>query len=677
MGFANPWLLLGLLGAAVPVLIHLFGRRRPRVVPFPSVRLVQATQQRQRRLAKLRNLIILLLRVLAVTLVAFALAGPRVRSRPLAAAFGGPPEGLAVVRDDSYSMTASTDDQAPSGRAERALAALRRAPGGQGLRIVATSDPRGLAPPSAGGSSQTARPLAPAIEAAVEAVGAAGRPQVVVLTDMQAAAWRGAEALRALGPPGEWLTVVNCNGDAPENWAITDLSPAAWPVVVGMTTRLRVRVDRFGGAAPKRVAVSLRLGGNQLGAKTLTVAPGGSGYVDFAHTFRGTGRYGVTASLAYESAQAPSGPTADDRRFVVLNAGPPLRVLCVGAAERLRFVVTALRPPGAVSPVAPQVVSPADLAPARLGQANGVVLGDVPRLTDEALATIRRGPAGVLAFLGEFIDPAFYNAKLLPKLLPDARVTVGEPVAAEGVPYALTEVRTDRGPLAPFAEPRAGDLSRLRFRRCRQLEVTGSADILTRFDSGMPAIIAGRGDPVVILVNTTPDDRWTDAPHDAVFVPLVHRLVYSLAEGRRQKPLQATVGEPVRLPADVAAVGPPSGGAPISRAALEAYGVRAAGVYDRVTAGANGGGPLFAANVDTTESDLRRLTPKDLADVLGGGVRVIEAADTHALATLVGAPVANLSPVCLLLAAACLGAELWLSVRLRSQSPGQPDHGSV
>ena len=36
MSFLNPWLLLGLLGIAVPTIIHLVGKRRAMVVQFPA-----------------------------------------------------------------------------------------------------------------------------------------------------------------------------------------------------------------------------------------------------------------------------------------------------------------------------------------------------------------------------------------------------------------------------------------------------------------------------------------------------------------------------------------------------------------------------------------------------------------------------------------------------------------
>ena len=38
IGFTAPWVLLGLLAAGIPVLLHLFARREPPTVMFPATR---------------------------------------------------------------------------------------------------------------------------------------------------------------------------------------------------------------------------------------------------------------------------------------------------------------------------------------------------------------------------------------------------------------------------------------------------------------------------------------------------------------------------------------------------------------------------------------------------------------------------------------------------------------
>jgi hypothetical protein len=97
---------LALAGAAaVPLLIHLLRRRIGTRVEFPAARYLARAEQEHSRSLKLRNLLLMLLRVAIVLLVALAAA------RPVAlwAGAGHGPTALAVVLDNSLSSSAIVD----------------------------------------------------------------------------------------------------------------------------------------------------------------------------------------------------------------------------------------------------------------------------------------------------------------------------------------------------------------------------------------------------------------------------------------------------------------------------------------------------------------------------------------------------------------------------------------
>lgn len=103
MGFLHPWVLVGLVAAGVPILLHLIQRREPPVVVFPAVRyLVDTTREHQRRL-KLRNWLLLLIRTLLIIALVFAAAGP---TAPIRGAAGHSPAALVLVLDNSLSSGA-------------------------------------------------------------------------------------------------------------------------------------------------------------------------------------------------------------------------------------------------------------------------------------------------------------------------------------------------------------------------------------------------------------------------------------------------------------------------------------------------------------------------------------------------------------------------------------------
>ncbi len=68
--------LAGLAVAAGPVIIHLFNRRRFRVLPWAAMDFLRAALERHRRVLQVRDLILLALRVLAVVGIGLALARP-------------------------------------------------------------------------------------------------------------------------------------------------------------------------------------------------------------------------------------------------------------------------------------------------------------------------------------------------------------------------------------------------------------------------------------------------------------------------------------------------------------------------------------------------------------------------------------------------------------------------
>ena len=76
--FLAPWFLLASAAAAIPVAIHLLHRRRPRPVPFSTLRFIREAVARTRRSRHLTHVLALLMRVLILLLLAAAFSRPKV-----------------------------------------------------------------------------------------------------------------------------------------------------------------------------------------------------------------------------------------------------------------------------------------------------------------------------------------------------------------------------------------------------------------------------------------------------------------------------------------------------------------------------------------------------------------------------------------------------------------------
>ena len=99
MGFLNPLFLLAGLAVAVPLLLHLVHRHESRRLAFPALRYLQRTERQHARQIRLRQLLLLLLRVAAILLI--VAAGSRLFLRGRGSVHD--PTAVVIVLDNSMS----------------------------------------------------------------------------------------------------------------------------------------------------------------------------------------------------------------------------------------------------------------------------------------------------------------------------------------------------------------------------------------------------------------------------------------------------------------------------------------------------------------------------------------------------------------------------------------------
>ncbi|HMR39952.1 MAG TPA: BatA and WFA domain-containing protein [Ignavibacteria bacterium] len=107
MTFLNPGLLLGLFAIAIPILIHLLNLRKIRKVDFSTLMFLKEIQKSKMRRIKLKQLLLLLLRILAIVFLVLSFSDPVYDG-----VSGNRDNGnvtAVIVIDDSYSMTARDD----------------------------------------------------------------------------------------------------------------------------------------------------------------------------------------------------------------------------------------------------------------------------------------------------------------------------------------------------------------------------------------------------------------------------------------------------------------------------------------------------------------------------------------------------------------------------------------
>ena len=535
LSFLFPAFLIGGLAVAVPIVLHLLRREQLPQVPFSDIRFLQAARVEQTRRRRLRELLLLALRVAALLLLAFAFA------RPFLSTAAAPDRPATVVLVDT-SFSLSAPDQRERARAQ-ALEAIAAAPDDHLVGVVAFDDSARVVADLAGSRTDAraaVEVLLPGVHgtryrvglAAASALIGARDGRIVVVTDLQASGWDlGAGAIspeidveiRAVAPPAGNLAVV---GIEPE--------PAATAAVLFQV-----------GASAGETRVSLAVDGDPVSETRVTPGPG-----------RTTVRFPVVlpaAGVATVSVVDPVGYAADNLRYRLLDPLAPVPVLVLTSDPRARdagfYLERALVPAEDAGPFAVDTVAAAAITarPERLDRARAVILigaRGLDRRGRDRLTAFVRGGGGLLLVAGPTLDPGLVTD--LFRVTGGPRLGLGTMVTHDApVTLAPTDLRH---PIIRGFGSLVGNLGRARFNRTLAIrdaaaDADPAATVIVRFDDGSPALVehvvgAGR----VLVFASDLGNVWNDFPRRPTFVPFLHETVSYLTTHRAQ-PRELLIGD--------------------------------------------------------------------------------------------------------------------------------------
>jgi hypothetical protein len=550
--FLHPWLLVGLVGASLPIIIHLIGRRRAPTIHFAAFDFLLAVNKRLARREKLRQLLLLVLRTLAVIAIVLAVARP-VPSRSSAAPLAN--RRIAVVLDASASMRYVLGGRTLLERAKTQASELlsHLQPGDSATLVIA--DTRVHSPFQAP-TLDTA-----AVRAAVESVNEAkGIADLGAAIDV---------ALGQLGPTPAGASLVIVSDLAQNSFAhlkpfavdpapeiqLLDAAereePVALPnlavdgVVVEAsgdapaTRRVRITVRNFAGEAVAERAVSVLIDDRVTQRAFAQVPALGTAEKMLTQSFDGSGVFHGRAELGADGAD---GYADDDVASFVAVVVPGIDVLVVNGDPRttpyedeLFFVEKALE-------VLPKGDAPLRL---RLATVDELAAGafDLTSFKVVLLANVGELPPGVVTALRELVvagggllfapgdNLRFERANevfgdLLARPLRDVH-RAADPDAGTA-PLGIGEMDWDHPVLAGLGNAAEESLRASRTATLVNLDLgTGSnARTVLRFDNGAPALMerplaAGR----VMVLCTSVDVDWSDLALRSAWPALLQRTM--------------------------------------------------------------------------------------------------------------------------------------------------------
>lgn len=669
MSFLTPLFLAGLTALAVPVLIHLINRERREVVPFPSLMFLQRIPYRSVRRQKLRHVLLLVMRCLALAILVAAFARPFVRRPAAARAAGTGARELVVLVDQSYSMGAGDHWTRAQEAARRAVSTI--GPVDRATIIAFDNEAAALTPPTSDRATLTAAigalhpgaegtRYAPALKLAAQILGGSNLPrrEVVLVTDFQRLGWTAQDDISL--PIGTTLTTVDV---AAADSALADAAVAN--VTVQRTEGNRDRATVAArltntGNAPLDGDATLELNGRVAESKHATIPAHGATQVRFASTAIPSGTSTGVVKLVASSA-AGNRLAADDRHYFTVAADAGVSVLLVEpstARPNEGLYLTRALDIGEQPSFRVDVRKAGGVTPADLRERSLVIFDETaPPAGDfgNRLREFVSDGGGVLIAAGEALPEGAWNGAW-GNMLPAA---IGSVVDRSGdAGGTLTWIDYDHPVFDVFNAPHSGDFATARFLRYRRLTMRGDSaargklaapdsvagsHVLARFDDGGVALAEERvGRGKVMVWASTLDNYWNDLALQPVYLPFVHQLAKYAGRYSGARPW-FTAGEvldlsrhaelaPASKPGPIVVESPSGTKTRLASAAEGLVPLHEQGFYEvRPEGAARGMGQRLAVNLDPAEANLARIDVQELKSAVLASASV--AAGKGALST--------------------------------------------
>lgn len=594
MSFLSIAFLTALPLAAAPILLHLFDRRRNVVIEWGAMQFLIEAASRRTNARKLKQWLLLLLRVLAIAMLVLALARPLLSGSWFSTLDRG--ETILVV-DNSMSMSRTTDDATLHEKAiEKSLEQVADVPTGDFVRVLTTSpypswvtsgslraDPssqtmveeslRAIRPTQ--GSSDMLAALFTALQADVQPTQQQRR--IVLLTDGQAEDWRlknesGWQRLREAFADSEiptTLEIVQLD-DVPDrrNVAVNRIWSNRTVVGSDQTFTLAAEIQNYGSMKTDATTAIWTSGDEELyESQVPELEAGATREIVLKHSIAETGVYAISCRVA-----AHDPLSADDTATTIVEVVDRVPVgLVEGAAEMAElqrdafFVQTGLgwidgQPLAQKAVFAPELIASEQLGRTELDDPHAIVIPNLTQLDAEAAARLEDfvfDGGGLWIALGPRTDIDAFNEVLFADGNGLAPLALDRIVSEESDPSDADQRTTSIDPFVDEHPALAGlqnteqldvgdvQVSR-RFRFVPSPEAN-EVSVLLRTTSGEPLATEkyfGRGRVIVLAIPLQLE--WSDLVRSQSFVVMLQDWLAYLAQPKATRHNLAP-GEPIAI----------------------------------------------------------------------------------------------------------------------------------
>ena len=546
--FTTPWILWGALAASLPLLIHLFGRRRTQQVAFSSLRFLRKLERDQIRRLKLRQILLLILRTLLILLLMLAFSGPRYAPSES----GGVAHETAVLLFDN-TVSTSAQQNGRSGLEKMKNYARELVQSQDYVQTVVWTSVQSPEETHITGGGEIPENFLTALEPEYgkSEMGRRltelrtwldqqriGNVDLFLFTDGQRAQYSGLSEL-SFGDWGESRFYPVTLSGALQQAGIREVRSETDLIQPGGTLPLEVQVERSDSTGPVATAVRVMRDGSKIGQTLL----------DWQGKMTHTQQFNVPLQEAgfvrMEVSLEEDAYSADDHWFTNTHVPGNLQIMLVTNSPDARvFAETAL------SSVA-QTQEGFTFRTASTGELNGTALETIDLvifsnvlLNDQQkrqLVEAVKGGTGVMFFPGSALRKQDSY-----RLTPESPVYGRYIALEEGQFQEVAQVDWNHPVLRGISTKDPSALRLPRMFRYFSMSDT-SAVPLMRFTGGEPCLLeTNYGNGRIWSWASGLSLEWSDLPQRGILIPMLVRGAYYLSGRQQQYRNQLTTGEPIR-----------------------------------------------------------------------------------------------------------------------------------
>ncbi|RKY99330.1 MAG: hypothetical protein DRQ13_02500 [Ignavibacteriae bacterium] len=548
MTFLNPAVLFGLLAASIPVLIHLLNLRKLKKIEFSTLRFLKELKKNKIRRIKLKQWLLLALRVMIILMLVTAFARPTLEGISIGGTTSAAKTTALFILDDTFSMSVVDQDGSYFNQAKQTIKNLltQFEEGDEAALILVSSQPDEINLSTNLSKlenelgelkiSYTTNELNNALVQAAQVISASENfnKEIYLLTDFQKGRLTVEENLENLGEmlkENVRLYSFNFSGKEVYNIALSELKVNTSIFEKNKAVSFSVNINNYSNQPADNTIVSLYIGGERSAQQTVNIQPETAQTINMEAPVKGTGYVDVFTEIEEDDV------LQDNKRFTSVFIPEKINLLLLhNNPEDSKYVQLAL----SSSSTSKNFI----ITSKRLSQLPGLPLNNfnviflvgsnLPSGINKLKDFLNNG-GGLVVSPGSVQNTAGFSNMLTSLGLPSATQFIK--LDETGQPFEFEDVEFEHPIFKDiFLDETKTEIESPQIYSYYRIQTRGKGKSIINLVDGssfMSEYSVSEGK--VFLFNSTPVTTWSDFPLKSIFAPLMNKLVFYLSSKNKSE----------------------------------------------------------------------------------------------------------------------------------------------